>query len=198
MNSESPPRRLILASTSKYRKLLLQRLALPFECQAPQTDESAGSDEAPADLASRLASQKATAVANENPAAIVIGADQLAVFDGQIIGKPGNHEAALQQLSSFSGRSIDFLTAVTVLCREKEFSEQYTDRTRVRFRTLQHVEIERYLRREKPYDCTGACKVESLGIVLFESVISDDPTALTGLPLIQTAAMLRKAGLSVP
>jgi len=178
--------------------MLLQRLALPFECHAPQTDESAGLNEAPADLASRLATQKATAVAHENPAAIVIGSDQLAVFDGQIIGKPGSHAAALQQLSSFSGRSIDFLTAVTVLCRENGFSEQYTDHTRVHFISLQHDEIERYLLREKPYDCVGAFKAESLGIVLFESIISEDPTALTGLPLIQTAAMLRKAGLSVP
>ncbi len=198
MNSESPPRRLILASTSKYRKMLLQRLAIPFECHAPQTDESAGLHEAPADLASRLATQKATAVANENPAAIVIGSDQLAVFDGRIIGKPGSHEAASQQLSSFSGRSIEFLTAVTVWCKETGFSEHHTDCTQVCFRTLQHDEIERYLRREKPYDCAGAFKAESLGIVLFESIISEDPTALTGLPLIQTAAMLRKSGLSVP
>jgi len=198
MNSESPPIGLILASTSKYRKMLLQRLALPFECRSPQTDESAGKDEAPADLVSRLATQKALAVANKNPSTIVIGSDQLAVFEGRIVGKPGNHELALQQLSSFSGRSIDFLTAVTVFCREMGFYEQYTDFTQVCFRALQREEIERYLLREKPYDCVGAFKAESLGIVLFESIVSEDPTALIGLPLIQTAAMLRNAGLPVP
>ena len=178
--------------------MLLQRLALPFDCHSPDTDESAGPDEAPADLARRLSSQKAQVVAEKNPAAIVIGSDQLAVFGGRIIGKPGNHKAALQQLSSFSGRSVDFLTAVTVLCADKEFSEHYTDHTRVCFRTLQHEEIEHYLLREKPYDCAGAFKAESLGVTLFERIISEDPTALTGLPLIQTAAMLRRAGLSVP
>lgn len=178
--------------------MLLQRLALPFTCHAPETDESAGLDEAPADLVSRLASQKATAVAKKYPAAIVIGSDQLAVFDGRIVGKPGGHETALQQLSSFSGHSIDFLTAVTVVCRETTFSEQHTDCTRVSFRTLQREEIERYLLQEEPYDCAGAFKAESLGIALFEKIISEDPTALTGLPLIRTAAMLRKAGLSVP
>ncbi len=178
--------------------MLLHRLALPFACQAPQTDESAYADEAPADLVSRLARQKATAVATENPAAIVIGSDQLAVFNGQLIGKPGNHQAAVKQLATFSGQSIDFLTAVTVLCQETGFSGQFTDHTRVCFRNLPQEEIERYLRREKPYDCAGAFKAESLGIVLFDAIVSEDPTALTGLPLIQTAAMLRKAGLVVP
>lgn len=198
MNTVTPPRSLILASTSNYRKMLLQRLALPFDCESPHTDETAGANEAPADVVSRLATQKALVVANKHPAAIVIGSDQLAVFSGQLVGKPGNHELALQQLMSFSGQQVDFLTAVTVFCRELGFYEQYTDCTRVCFRTLRQEEIERYLLQEKPYDCTGAFKAESLGIVLFESIKSDDPTALTGLPLIQTAAMLRKAGLSLP
>lgn len=198
MNSESPPRSLILASSSKYRKTLLQRLALPFDCQSPSTDEAAGKDEAPADLVSRLATQKALVVANKFPAAIVIGSDQLAIFAGQTIGKPGNHESARQQLTSFSGQNVEFLTAVTVFCRELGFYEQYTDSTRVCFRSLQAEEIERYLLQEKPYDCAGAFKAESLGIVLFASIVSDDPTALTGLPLIQTANMLRKAGILLP
>lgn len=198
MNNATPLRSLILASSSKYRKTLLQRLALPFDCKSPKTDETAGTNESPADLVSRLATQKALAVANNNPSAIVIGSDQLAVFEDRVIGKPGNHEIALQQLTSFSGQCIDFLTAVTVFCREIGFYEQYTDCTRVCFRTLQREEIERYLLHEKPYDCAGAFKAEALGIVLFKSIESDDPTALIGLPLIQTAAMLRHAGLLAP
>lgn len=198
MNSVTAPRSLILASTSKYRKMLLQRLALPFDCKSPQTDETAGTNEAPADLVSRLATQKALVVANNNPSAIVIGSDQLAVFEERVVGKPGNHETALQQLLSFSGQSIEFLTAVTVFCREIGFYEQYTDCTRVCFRSLEQDEIERYLHQEKPYDCAGAFKAEALGITLFDSIKSDDPTALIGLPLIQTAAMLRKAGLLAP
>jgi len=178
--------------------MLLQRLALPFSCHSPETDESGRADESPTDLAQRLASEKALAIARQYPQAIVIGSDQLAVFAGRIIGKPGSHATALQQLSSFSGRNVEFLTAVTVVCLETGFSGQYTDNTRVCFRTLQHDEIERYLQREKPYDCAGAFKAESLGIVLFERITSEDPTALTGLPLIQTAALLRKAGLPVP
>jgi len=178
--------------------MLLQRLALPFDCESPKTDETAGANEAPADLVSRLATQKALVVANKNPSAIVIGSDQLAVFEDRVVGKPGNHELALQQLMSFSGQSIEFLTAVTVFCREIGFYEQYTDRTRVCFRSLEEEEIERYLQQEKPYDCAGAFKAEALGITLFESIKSDDPTALIGLPLIQTAAMLRKAGLLAP
>jgi septum formation protein len=198
MNSESPSRRLILASASKYRKKLLERLALPFDTQSPATDETAGKDELPADLVSRLATQKALVVANKNPAAIVIGSDQLAVFDNRVVGKPGGHEIAAQQLSEFSGKSVEFLTAVTVFCRELGFYEQHTDSTRVHFRPLTDDEIERYLVQEKPYDCAGAFKAESLGIGLFESIVSTDPTALIGLPLIQTAAMLRNAGVLIP
>jgi septum formation protein len=129
---------------------------------------------------------------------VVIGSDQIALFDGQIIGKPGSHPAALEQLRSFSGQVVEFLTAVYVMCRESGFAEQYTDHTRVYFRTLQDEEIERYLQQEKPYDCAGAFKAESLGIVLFERIVSEDPTALIGLPLIRTAAMLRRAGLPLP
>ncbi len=178
--------------------MLLQRLALPFSCHSPETDESAGADESPAELARRLATEKAVAVAGRYPQAIVIGSDQLAVFEGRVIGKPGGHETASEQLSSFSGRSVEFLTAVTVVCLETGFSGQFTDTTRVCFRALQHDEIERYLQQEKPYDCAGAFKAESLGIALFERITGEDPTALTGLPLIQTAGLLRKAGLPVP
>jgi len=198
MNSESLTPRLILASSSKYRKILLRRFGIPFTSQAPGTDESPGIDKSPGDLVSRLAFEKAECVSNENPQAIVIGSDQIAVCEGQIVGKPGNHPAAQEQLLSFSGRLIEFLTAVSVQCHDTGFKEMHIDCTRVRFRQLQADEIERYLQAETPYDCAGAFKAESLGIVLFESIKSDDPTALIGLPLIHTAAMLRRAGLRLP
>jgi len=178
--------------------MLLQRFGIPFDCHAPEIDESALQNETPADLVRRLARNKASAVATQHPQAIIIGSDQLAVFKGQIVGKPGQHEAALKQLLSFSGQYVEFLTAVNVTCRETGFCEDYTDRTRVHFKDLQTEEIERYLQLEKPYDCAGAFKAESLGIVLFERISNDDPTAIIGLPLIHTAAMLRGAGLSLP
>ncbi len=198
MNSESLSPSLILASGSKYRKILLRRFDIPFECQPPDIDESTKNNESPVDLVSRLASEKAEYVSNENPQAIVIGSDQIAVFEGQIIGKPGTHLAAKEQLLSFSGQLIEFLTAISVQCGDTGFEERHIDSTRVSFRHLQADEIERYLKAETPYDCAGAFKAESLGIVLFESIKSDDPTALIGLPLIRTAAMLRRAGLRLP
>jgi len=178
--------------------MLLQRFGIPFDCASPDIDESAADNEPPYDLVGRLALQKAEAISQQHPQSIVIGSDQMAVFDGQMVGKPGTHQAAMKQLSSFSGQVVEFLTAVSVLCQQSGFSEQYTDRTRVCFRTLQHDEIDRYLKQEKPYDCAGAFKAESLGIVLFERIISEDPTSLIGLPLIRTAAILRRAGLQLP
>jgi len=198
MNSESLSARLILASSSKYRKMLLQRLMLPYECCSPEIDETPHPGESPADLVTRLAEDKAASVASEHTDALVIGSDQLAVFDGQVIGKPGNHRTAHEQLTSFSGQLVKFLTGVSVQCRASGFSEHYIDCTRVYFRNLQAAEIERYLQQEKPYDCAGSFKSEQSGIVLFERVCSEDPTALIGLPLIQTAAILRRAGLLLP
>ena len=198
MNAESLPEKLILASSSKYRKELLKRLGIPFDCQTPHIDETPLPDESPAALANRLAVQKAEAISMKNPHAVVIGSDQVAVCNQQIIGKPGSHEAAFDQLSGFSGQSVEFLTAVSVQSHHLQLKEKHTDCTRVLFRTLQPDEIRRYLQKEKPFDCAGAFKAEALGIVLFESIISEDPTALVGLPLIRTAAMLRKAGLKLP
>jgi septum formation protein len=198
MNSESLLPRLILASSSKYRKILLRRFNIPFDCKAPEIDENAKNNESPVNLVSRLAYEKAAYVSNENPQAVVIGSDQIAVFEGKIIGKPGTHPAAKEQLLSFSGQLIEFLTAVSVQCGDTGFEERHVDSTRVSFRHLQVDEIERYLKAETPYDCAGAFKAESLGIVLFEGIKSDDPTALIGLPLIRTAAMLRRAGLRLP
>ena len=198
MNNESLPARLILASSSKYRKSQLQCFGISFDCESPEIDETALNNESPHELVGRLAMKKAQAVGRQHPGSIVIGSDQIAVFKGQIIGKPGSHQAAMKQLKSFSGQVVEFLTAVSVLCRENGFAEQYTDCTRVYFRSLQDEEIERYLQQEKPYDCAGAFRAESLGIVLFKRIISEDPTALIGLPLIRTAAMLRRAGLPLP
>jgi septum formation protein len=198
MNSESLSASLILASSSKYRKLLLSRFGIPFECFSPDIDESAAVSESPIDLVTRLAREKAQSVSQFNRRAVVIGSDQVAVFKGRIIGKPGNHEAAAQQLSSFSGQVVEFLTAVSVQCLDRGFTELHIDTTRVHFRVLEAAEIERYLQAEQAYDCAGAFKAESLGIVLFERISSEDPTALIGLPLIHTAAMLRRAGLQLP
>jgi septum formation protein len=198
MNNESLPENLILASSSKYRKMLLSRFGIPFDCLAPEIDETALRHELPNDLVGRLASQKAEAVCIQHPQAVVIGSDQLAVFEGQIIGKPGAYQAALEQLTSLSGKTVEFLTSVSVQSLESGFHEQHTDCTRVCFRKLQHEEIVRYLEQEKPFDCAGAFKAESLGVVLFEKISSEDPTALIGLPLISLAAMLRRAGLQLP
>lgn len=171
---------------------------IPFECLSPDIDETMREFERPLELAGRLAAEKAGVVSSQKPEAIVIGSDQLAVFSGRILGKPGYHAAALEQLSSFSGQVVEFLTAVSVQCLASGFNEVYIDTTRVKFRHLQTDEIERYLQAESPYDCAGAFKAEALGITLFDSISSEDPTALIGLPLIRTAAMLRRAGLSLP
>jgi septum formation protein len=186
---------LILASTSRYRRELLERLRIPFRALSPQTDETPLPGEAPAALAERLALAKALALAALHPDAVVIGADQVADVDGVAIGKPGNHERAVEQLRAMSGRTIVFQTALAVVRASTGFSEVRRVPVPVRFRTLGDAEIEFYLRTEQPYDCAGSAKCETLGIALLEAIESDDPTALIGLPLIQTAALLRAAGL---
>jgi septum formation protein len=189
----TPP--LILASTSRYRRELLQRLRLPFSVQAPEVDETPLPGEAPEALARRLALAKAEAVAAQHPQALVIGSDQVAELDGQAIGKPLVHERAVAQLRLMSGRSVTFHTALAVVCRAQGFRAADLAPVRVRFRALTDAEIERYLRLEQPYDCAGSAKCETLGIALLDAIDSDDPTALVGLPLIRTSALLRQAGL---
>lgn len=186
---------LILGSTSRYRRELLERLRLPFECVAPQVDETPLADERPAALALRLALAKARAVAALSPDAVVIGSDQVADLDGQPVGKPGNHERAVQQLRAMSGRRIVFQTAVAVVQAKRGFEGSALVPVTVRFRVLSDGEIEHYLRTEQPYDCAGSAKSETLGIALLEAIESDDPTALVGLPLIRTCALLRQAGI---
>ena len=186
---------LILASTSRYRRELLARLRLPFEVVAPGVDEAPQPGEAPAAMALRLALAKAAAVADRHPHAVVIGSDQAADLDGRAIGKPLSHERATEQLRSMRGREVSFQTAVAVVCRESGFSRRALVPVVVRFRELSDAEIENYLRAEQPYDCAGSAKAETLGIALLESIVSDDPTALVGLPLIRTCELLRAAGV---
>jgi septum formation protein len=191
----TPLPRLILGSTSRYRRELLERLRLPFECVSPQVDETPLPAEAPAALARRLALAKARAVAALHPDAVVIGSDQVADVDGEPIGKPGTHERAVAQLQRMSGRAIVFQTAVAVVRPATGFEQVLLAPVTVRFRQLDLAEIDHYLRLEQPYDCAGSAKCETLGIALLGAIESDDPTALIGLPLIRTCELLRTAGL---
>ncbi len=189
------PRPLILGSSSRYRRELLQRLRLPFSVEAPDLDESALPAEAPAALAQRLALAKAHAVAARHPDAVVIGSDQVADLDGEPIGKPGTHERAVAQLRRLRGRTVVFQTAVAVVCHATGYVGTALAPVTVRFRALTDAEIEHYLRTKEPYDCAGSAKCETLGIALLDAIDSDDPTALIGLPLIRTCALLRAAGI---
>jgi septum formation protein len=186
---------LILGSTSLYRRELLHRLRLPFEVQAPEVDETPQTGENPAALAQRLAMAKAQAVGRLHPDAVVIGSDQVADLDGVPIGKPGTHERALAQLRLMSGRTVVFQTAVAVVRLSAGYAAAALVPVTVRFRVLDEASIEHYLRAEMPYDCAGSAKSEGLGIALLDAIESDDPTALVGLPLIRTCALLRGAGI---
>ena len=188
-----PP--LVLGSTSPYRRDLLARLRLDFSVNAPRVDETPRAGEAPAQLAQRLALEKAQEVASRHPGAIVIGADQVAELDGQPIGKPGNHDRAVAQLQAMRGRQVVFHTAVAVVRPDTGFAQGLLAEVAVHFRALSDAEIERYLRLEQPYDCAGSAKCETLGIALLDHIHSDDPTALVGLPLMRTCALLRLAGI---
>lgn len=191
--------RLILASSSKYRKELLGRLHLPFDVLAPNIDETAALDESPEQTAMRLAREKAITVAKQVPGALVIGSDQVATLDGQQIGKPKTHENALMQLQQMRGRRVIFHTALC-LCDGRatnpDDSIQLENvQTFVTFRNLPDQELDAYLRFEQPYDCAGSAKNEGLGIAILKKIESTDPTALIGLPLITLCSMLRRAGV---
>lgn len=190
-------RPLILASTSPYRRALLERLGVPFEVARPDVDELTRPGEPPRDRAVRLAIAKAEAVATRLPSAVVIGSDQVAALGDQILDKPGDAGACKSHLRALSGRSAQFFTA-WALIGPPQVREYSLDTTVVSFRNLTDDEIERYVAREKPFDCAGGFKAEALGISLFESVDSSDPTALIGLPLIGLASGLRRAGYRVP
>jgi septum formation protein len=189
------PRRLVLASTSRYRRELLGRLGLPFEVVSPDADESPLPGEAPAELALRLAVLKARSVRADN--ALVIGSDQAAALEGRLIGKPGGHDAAVRQLRALSGKAAEFHTAVAVLDTGSGALESRVVACRVTFRRLDERRIEAYLRREQPYDCTGSAKAEGLGIALIARMDTEDPTSLIGLPLIALTELLERAGMPV-
>ena len=197
LHDPSARRTLVLGSSSRYRSELLQRLRIPFEVSSPDVDETPFPGEAPATLAMRLALEKARAIARIWPAAVVIGADQVADLNGLPLGKPGNHTRATEQLRQMRGKTVIFQTAVAVVCAETGFEQGSLAAVRVKFRDLSDAEIENYLLAEQPYDCAGSAKSEGLGIALLESIDSDDPTALVGLPLIRTCALLRAAGLTL-
>ena len=208
--------RLILASTSRYRRQLLDRFGLHYTVEKPEVDETAHVGEAPATISERLAREKAAAISIRYPDAWVIGSDQVCERDGIAIGKSGDHATATAQLAMASGKTLYFHTAVCLQrcpiqpnsmqsnsiqsnpIQPNSIQHMHRDCTQVVFRTLDAAEIERYLRAEKPYDCAGSFKCEGLGISLFERIISEDPTALIGLPLIALAKMLRAAGFHLP
>lgn len=202
-DSIAAPPRLILASSSPYRRALLERLRVAFDVCVPALDETPLAGEAPAATALRLAQAKARAVAQREaspqPAGqtaplLVIGSDQVATFDGRQIGKPGTHEKALEQLRAMRGRTVEFHSALCLFESARGVAQTEDVVTRVRFRDLSDAELDAYLRAETPYDVAGSAKSEGLGIALLETIESDDPTALVGLPLIALTRMLRAAG----
>ena len=198
MHPQSHNRTIILASSSPYRKMLLERLPLDFTVISPSIDETPHPDELPGNLVARLAAEKARTVSAQHPDALVIGSDQLAVFESRIIGKPGSVHKAIEQLQQFSGQCVQFLTAVAVSCTETGFFSNSTISTDVCFRVLDDSEIKRYVALDNPVDCTGGFKSEAGGSTLLTHMKSDDPAAIIGLPLICLSAMLREAGFPVP
>ena len=190
--------KIVLASTSRYRRELLQRLQIPFSTANPNLEEAALAGELPEAMATRLATAKALAVATGHPDAVIIGCDQVAVSGGKIVGKPGNHENAVRQLQALSGRDAVFYTA---LCVHDAASNRTSTRVvpcRVKFRVLDDAVIQRYLEREQPYDCAGSAKSEGLGIALIERMEGEDPNALVGLPLIALVDLLGEHGVHIP
>jgi septum formation protein len=191
------PQTLILASTSPYRRELLGRLGLPFEVTNPQTDESPLPGEDPERMALRLSEAKARAVANAFPDALIIGSDQVAMVDGQIYGKPGTHERAIEQLHALSGKTVNFFTGLCLLNAKTGNAEVRGVATLVTFRDLTDREIKNYLQREPAYNCAGSAKSEGLGIALLSRIQGDDPNALVGLPLIALCDLLRNQGVAI-
>jgi len=197
MQNPSAPS-IFLASSSPYRRSLLSRFLDQFEVIAPEVDESNNEGLEPADLAKHLARKKAEAIAINARMSLVIGADQLAVLDDKVLGKPGNHAKAVEQLLAASGKTVTFLTAVCILDPVGRARYEHTDKTIVRFRQFDLRLVEAYLRHDEPYDCAGSFKLEGAGFVLFESVQADDPTAIIGLPMIWVADRLLQLGYLLP
>ena len=190
-------RPLVLASSSPYRRDLLQKLGMPFECCSPDIDESAIDGELPAILVARLAQQKARALRARFPEGWIIGSDQVACLDGAILGKPGNLASATKQLRRCSGRRVEFLTGLSLLDARSGVAETIVEPFTVVFRELTEAQIRHYLEREAPFDCVGSFKAEGLGIALFEGMEGTDFNALVGLPLIRLVSLLQQAGIAV-
>lgn len=188
---------LVLASSSPYRRALLERLTCRFAWQAPDVDETPLRDEAPAQLVRRLAVAKARALSPAYPHALIIGSDQIAVLEGRVLGKPGDAASAVAQLTASCGRTVRFLTSLCVLDCARRHHEVEVVTTAVRFRMLTADQIRNYVERERPLDCAGSFKCEGLGITLFEAITADDPSALVGLPLIALTGMLARAGIDL-
>ncbi len=189
---------LVLASTSPFRRELLSRFDIPFETVAPDVDETRHTGESPEDLVLRLSEAKARAGAGAFGHALVIGSDQVAVVDGEVLGKPGDHEKARAQLRKLSGKAVRFLTGLCLFNSTSGEASTTLVPFTVHFRILDDERIERYLRKEQPYNCAGSFKSEALGITLFERMEGDDPTALIGLPLIELTSLLARAGVMLP
>ena len=192
---------LVLASSSPYKKMLLERLRIPFTCVSPNTDEQSKLNEKPEALALRLAQEKAMAVADANPNAIIIGSDQVGELNGKILGKPGNFDQAFRQLSAQSGETVYFHSAISVARIQK--NGEITHKTRVNtttvdFKQLSSLQIENYLKQDQPYNCAGSFKSEGLGISLFSSINTNDPSSLVGLPLIDLCKLLAMHGINIP
>lgn len=190
-------KKLILGSSSVFRKALLEKLGLEFECDSPDIDETPLKNEHPRDMVARLALAKAQAIAKRQPQALIIASDQCATLDNKIIGKPGEHAAAVQQLQDASGRSVTFYTSLCLYNSQNDEYELCVEPFHVHFRELNDSQIENYLQREQPYNCAGSFKSEGLGISLFERLEGDDPNTLIGLPLIKLIKMLGKQGIDV-
>ena len=188
---------LVLASTSPYRKALLGKLQVKFEMASPDTDESALPGESPEQLVARLAEAKAKAIADRYPHALIIGSDQVAVVDGKIVGKPGDHDNAMAQLKRASGKRVTFLTGLCLYNTLSHRTQVEVAPFSVIFRELTDSQIEHYLQREQPYNCAGSFKSEGLGIALFERLEGDDPNTLIGLPLIRLIRMLESEGFPI-
>lgn len=196
--SSQPTPKLILASGSRYRRELLERLRLPFEVVVSNIDETPAEGETPHDTSLRLSRQKAEAVARSHPDAVIIGSDQVATFEGRQIGKPGNYNNAMAQLQAMRGKVVEFHSALCVHDARTGESQAQDVVTSVKFRDLPDAVLDAYLRAEEPYDCAGSAKSEGLGIMLLEKIENDDPTALIGLPLIALTTMLMNAGIALP
>lgn len=190
-------KQIVLGSTSPFRREILGKLGLPFKCAAPDIDESPLNDETPSQLVARLAEHKARAVAPDHPNSLIIGSDQVAVLNGEILGKPGNHSRAAEQLGRLAGKTVTFLTALCLYNSENSQAQTEVIPFVVHFRPLTTSQIENYLQKEQPYNCAGSFKSEGLGITLFEKLEGDDPNTLIGLPLIRLTRMLENEGVTV-